>query len=260
MTITSFVVISSKDRTNDSRSTTDFTYSIGQTIEVSSIAIKTVSIPVVQYNINQTNNKLTLLIENSPPKVIFIEQGQYDISSFMTSLQTSLRETVLDETFSVSQNSLTGKLLITSDVTIFSVDIDPTNSPMAKVIGFDLKINSIPVFSQEIIPPYIPRLGGTKNYYLTSQVLSQGFNGIFRNGQQLPLLINIPITEPYGFVEQYEPQVLNVKTFNRPQNLQWIDIKILDEDMNTVDLLGADIEIVLKIYTKESPWIPKSES
>jgi len=86
-------------------------------------------------------------------------------------------------------------------------------------------------------------------------VLSQGFNGVFKNGIQIPLVMNVPINVPYGVVQHYDPQdiKLNVKKFNRKQNIQFMDIKILDEDLNIVDLHGADVEIILKIFSSDDP-------
>ena len=68
-------------------------------------------------------------------------------------------------------------------------------------------------------------------------------------------MMNIPIDVPYGVVQHYDPQDirLNVKKFNRKNNIQWIDIKIFDEDLQGVDLNGGDIEIVLKIYSSSNP-------
>ena len=253
MPSTNFVVISSKYRTDDSRSTTDFTYSIGQTLEVSAIAVKSVSIPVVQYNINNQNNLLRLY-SGGLVKTITLPVGQYDITQFIESLQTHI-SLVFSDTVTIKCSCLTGKLSITMESLPIKISIDSKLSPLAKVIGLGSK--TLGVFpsseSLSISAPYLHNLSGLKNYYLSSRVLSQGFNGVFKNGISIPLVMNIPVNVPYGVVEHYDPQdiQLNLKRFNRQQNIQWIDIKILDEDLNVVDLHGSDIEIVLKIYKKD---------
>jgi hypothetical protein len=260
MTITSFVVISSKYKTDSSASNTDFTYSIGQSLEVSAVAIKSVCIPNVQYNINITNNTLRIYYGDSgnPPYAdIILPEGQYDVSSFIDALQPLIRIAISDSSLTISQYALTSKLRLWGDSVPIKVSIDPVLSPLAKIMGFGSKEGfTYPTqVTSDLDTPFLLNLGGLKNYYLSSRVLSQGYNGIFKGGDQIPLVMNIPIEVGYGVVQNYDPQdiQLNMKKFNRPQNIQFMDIKILDEDLNVVDLHGADIEIVLKIYTSKDP-------
>ena len=259
MTITSFVVISSKYKTDDSRSTSDFTYSIGQSIEVSAVAIKSISIPNLQYNINDNNNRLRVQTNSESPPFydVSLPVGQYDITTFISALQTLLRTTLSDSTLTISKDALTGKLSFTNSAVPIRFSIDPSISPLAKVIGLgDAPNRTYPISTYfNFTCPYLHNLGGLKNYYLSSRILSQGFNGIFKGGDQIPLMMNIPIDVPYGVVQHYDPQDirLNVKKFNRKNNIQWIDIKIFDEDLQGVDLNGGDIEIVLKIYSSSNP-------
>ena len=49
---------------------------------------------------------------------------------------------------------------------------------------------------------------------------------------------------------------LNQRHFNRPTNIQDIDIKILDDDNEVVDLHGTNVEIVLQII--KTPVLPYS--
>ncbi len=261
MTVTSFVIISSKYRTSDSRTTSDFTYSIGQSLETSAIAIKSVSIPNLQYNINWTNNRLRVRTNSEAPPFydVTIPVGQYDISTFISTLQDLLRTVLSDSTLTITQDSLTGKISFTNITVPIRFDIDPTVSPLAKLIGLGsgegLTFPTAPDTSFTCLD--LPSLGGLKNFYLSSRILSQGFNGIFKSGDQIPVVMNIPIDVPYGAVQHYDASDirLNMKKFSRKNNIQWIDIKIIDEDLNVVDLNGGDIEIVLKIYTTEDDSI-----
>ena len=251
MTITSFVVINSKYRTPESRSSTDFTYSIGQSLEVKAVAVKSISIPVLQYNITSLNNSLTVSYGAGIVTGIKIPVAQYNMTTFRATLQEILRVTISDDTLTITQDALTKKLTFTADTVPFQFYRD-TYSPLSKIIG--LPPSDIPVNTLQLVCPQLPNLGGLKNYYLTSRILSQGFNGVFQNGRQIPLVMTIPIAVPWGTVEHYEPDgfQLNIKKYNRPQNIQMIDIQILDEDLSPVDLNGADIEMVIKIYSESS--------
>jgi hypothetical protein len=251
MTITSFVVINSKHRTPDSRTSTDFNYSIGQALEVKAVAVKSVSIPNLQYNINSTNKELFLKFSTFTTS-LRMPDGQYDMATFRTTLEAMLGIVIGDLSLTITQHPQTQKLTFKADNVPFQFIRDAT-SPLAKICGFPISDDVLPL-TLEIPCPHLPNLGGLKNYYLTSQTLSQGFNGLFKNGLQKPLLMTIPIAVPWGQVEHYEPDSLqlNLKTYNRPQNIQMIDIQVLDEDLRVVDLNGADIEIVMKIYSESS--------
>jgi len=261
MTITSFVVISSKLRTLDSRSTSDFTYSIGQSMEVVACAIKSISIPVVQYNVNSNNNKLRVFYGESFAD-IELPVGQYDIKTFSDELESRL-STAINGTVQITQDDLTSKLKITSSVPI-RFETNPSVSPLAKVIGLPNYIQG----SQSLFPetastsidvPNLHDLSGINNYYILSRVLSQNYSGLFSNGVQFPMVINVPVDVAYGQIQHYESDdiQLNIKKYSIPQNIQLIDIKIIDIDGNVVDLNGADIEITLKVYSKDDPTSEK---
>lgn len=261
MTITSFLVINSKHRNKDSRSVTDFTFSVGQSLEVTAVAVKSISIPNVQYNINAVNNKLRIYTDDVGTFVsVTLPVGQYDITTFMADLQALLRTAVGDVTLVITRNTLTDMLTVTTTTQDIKFSIDLVVSPLAKVFGMGLKEGGegdvFPLLvGSSITSPFLHNLSGLQNYYLSSRALSQGFNGIFKEGDQIPLVMAIPIDVEHGFTEHYEPTdlLLNIKKYSRPQNIQWIDIKIYDKDLNIVDLLGQDIEIVLKIYTRDNP-------
>jgi hypothetical protein len=62
MTETNFVIINSKFRNVSSKSTSDFIYSLGESLEVSDIAVKSVSMVNAEYNIKAGHN--TLVVNN----------------------------------------------------------------------------------------------------------------------------------------------------------------------------------------------------
>jgi hypothetical protein len=258
MTITSFLVINSKHRNADSRSVSDFTFSVGQSLEVTAVAVKSISIPNVQYNINVVNNKLRIYTDDVGTFVsLTLPVGQYDITTFMADLQALLRTAVGDATLVITRSTLTDMLTVTTTTQDIKFSIDPVVSPLGKVFGMgDGAGETYPLLvSSSITSQFLHNLSGLQNYYLSSRALSQGYNGIFKEGDQIPLVMAIPIDVEHGFTEHYEPTdlLLNIKKYGRPQNIQWIDIKIYDKDLNIVDLLGQDIEIVLKIYTQDNP-------
>lgn len=248
---TSFIVINSKYRTTDSRSTSDFTYAVGQTIETDGVTIKNISIPFTQYNIGTYNNKLKIFSGGSPTSLI-VPVGQYTIDALSSAIKT-LIEGAIGGTVDITVDPVTKKLILTSTVAL-QISTDPVESSISKYLGLNY-------LADEYYPPFppvntinfvnVPELQGSNNFYLASNVLSQGFASILTNGQLVPIIMPVPITVEWGQVQQYESNdtQLNTKKYARLQNLQNIDIKIYDDDLNVVDLNGADIEVVLKINT-----------
>ena len=248
MTITSLVVLQSKYRTKDSRSTSDFTVNIGQSIEVSRIAVKSIYIPNSRYNINQYTNKIVV-----NGIVVTIPLGQYGGQAFRDVVSEAIGLAIGDTTFVLTRGNITGKSTLTSTVVPTQISVDPIRSPMSKILGFTQE-------TLGLFPPTGPLLtydsqnlsdlSGLNQYFVASKVLSQGFNGLLKNGEQRAILVDVPITSDYGTIQVYEPSDinLNIKTYVRPQNIQEIDIQILDQDLRVVDLNGVDCEIVIKIF------------
>jgi len=250
---TSFIVINSKYRTNDSRSTTDFTYNIGQAIEVPSVTIKSVSIPVTQYNIGSYNNKLRISSGGIDYDFV-IPEGQYDVTQLSLVIQ-GLIQGALGGAVTLSIDPITKKLVLTSTFGL-KISVDPVLSSISKYLGLNYQASSYypAVDSTTINFVNVPELQGSNNYYLASSVLAQGYSSILTDGKLVPIIMPIPIDVEWGQVQNYESQdtQLNTKNYVRLQNIQNIDIKIYDDDLNVVDLNGSDIEVVLKVNTGEN--------
>ena len=244
---TNFVVINSAYRTSDSRSTSDFTYNIGSSIETDYVTIKSVSIPHIEYNITQTKNKLRIS-SGGVDYDLTIPIGQYNVAQLITELQTQIISAVGGTCFIII-DPVTQKLNFQASAGI-KISTDKTVSSLSKYIGIFYSTGFYPVAdSVNFDAQGLPVLQGPNNYYLASNVLSQGFASILTSGQRVPIIMPVPVTVEYGQIQQYESNdaELNTKQFSRPQNIQNIDIKIYDDDLNVVDLHGQDIEVILKI-------------
>lgn len=251
--LTSYIIVNSKNAVPSSVSTSDFIYSIGTALEVQAIAIKSISIPHVHYNVNKYNNKLRVIV-GATPTIITVPEGQYDITEII-SVVSALLTTVVGQTVTITQAPRTFKLNIKSSTIPFTLDFDEKLYSFTDVLGF--KKPTFNVISH--FAPFLPNLLGTKNYFVYSSVLSQGYNTILSDGSQIPLLIDVPNDTKYGEVEHYESNdfEINLKRYSRPHNIQLIDIKIMDSDLNVVDLHGLNCEIVLKVYIRDTRFAIK---
>jgi hypothetical protein len=252
MSTTNFIIINSAFRTADSKSTTDFTYSIGESLEVDGITIKDISIPNVAYNITSNNNKLRVTYGGVTGNLV-IPEGQYTLAQLMTVLQTDLT-TLFGVSVTVSQEPITKKVVFVTTQP-FRISNNPTTSSLSKYIGIAYGTGYYPTLETSgFTLPLLPQLQGPNNYLVASQVLSQGYASILTDGQRVPVIMPVPVTVDWGEVQQYESNdmELNTKSFARLQNIQNIDIKIYDDNLNVVDLNGQDVEIVLKVKVKDN--------
>lgn len=245
------MVLNSKFRTADSASVSDFTISIGQSISINQSVVQAVTLPNTVYNINDTNNVAFVNLIGLGTYVILVPVGQYNLVDFITALQTLLSG--IDIGATVVQNPLTLKLDFTfSYPASFSTQ---SNSPLSKVLGTYVNNTGSPV-SYPAIPVTsfsafaLPNLTGLRNIYICSRILGQGVNSILENGVNLPLVLNMPNTAPFGSVNYFEcnETLLNLKTYKQGQNTQYIDIQLRDIDGNIIDLNGQEWGMTMLVY------------
>ena len=257
MTETNFVIINSKFRNVSSKSTSDFIYSLGESLEVSDIAIKSVSMVNAEYNIKAGHN--TLVVNNGTTDFnLVVPVGQYDINQLITAITTALT-TQYGGTNTIVLQSTTKKLYFSS-TTPLRYGTDLNTSPVGFILGLgDTPNDYYPEFaSSGFLAPLLPNLQGSNNYHISSATLGQGQGSLLKNNEKKPIILSVLNNVDFGDVISYEVNEikLNQRHFNRPTNIQDIDIKILDDDNEVVDLNGTNVEIVLQII--KTPVLPYS--
>ena len=253
MSKTGNIIINSTDRTLDSRSTSDFTFSLGESILVNRIALTSVSIPNTQYNINSNANVL-VINDGSSDITITIPEGQYSITQLIPLLELEMQTALADPTLTITIDENTAKLTFAGAVP-FQVNVDPDVSTMAEKLGFGrgdggvAQLYPTTGIATTMTAPGSIALNSTKNYYIVSRTLSEGNLSVISSGQQYSVVSNVPVTEPYGSIVHWQPHDYHLiaKTFSRPTNINWIDIKIYSSDWKIADLEGANVEMVFKI-------------
>ena len=243
------MVLNSKFRTPDSASVSDFTISIGQSISIKQSVVQAVTLPNTVYNINDTNNVGFLNLIGLGTYVVLVPVGQYNLAQFLLTLQGLL--TAIDIASTVVQNPLTLKLDFTFSYP--SQWVTDSTSPLSKVLGTYINWNQpfYPVVPANNFSAYaLPNLTGIRNVYICSRILGQGVNSLLENGVNLPLVLNMPMTEPFASVNYFEcnETLLNLKTYKQGQNTQYIDIQLRDIDGHIIDINGAEWQITMLVY------------
>jgi len=253
MTETNYVIVNSKFKNSVSKSTSDFVFSLGETLEVEDIAIKSVSIANVEYNVKDKHNQL--IVNNGVTDyVIVIPIGQYSITQLLSVIATELT-TAYGGTNTLTLDPITQKVIV-STTTPIRFRTDNFWSPVSFLIGVPVIADVPPTLnyfpssvSSTINISGFPNLQGANNYHIVSNTLGQGVGSLLKNNDKRPIIITIPVTADFGEIINYEVNEINLnkRHFARPVNIQTIDIKIIDDDNEIVDLGGTDVEIVLQV-------------
>ncbi len=202
MTETNYVIVNSKFKSSVSKSTSDFVFSLGETTEVTDIAVKSISIANVEYNVKERGN---LLIVNNgvTDYVISIPVGQYSITQLLSAIETGLT-TAYGGTNTLTLDPVTQKVIV-STTTPIRFRTDFFWSPVSYLIGMPRVsdvggvLNYYPSnVSSSINASGFPNLQGANNYHVVSNALGQGKGSLLKNNDKRPIILSVPITANFG--------------------------------------------------------------
>jgi hypothetical protein len=91
-------------------------------------------------------------------------------------------------------------------------------------------------------------LYGTRNLYVSSRVLANGYNALQAKGEKSSILGAIPVCSAQGGIDRWESKYLVKKDYPQDINVNSIDIKILDDTGKPVELYGADVVLIFEIW------------
>lgn len=254
MSETNYVIINSRFRENYSPSTSDFTFNLGESLEVSEIAIKSVSMINAVYNVPANFNSI-IVNDGTTDSVLTIPVGNYDINTLMSAVGIELTN-IYGGTNSVTLNNVTKKLNITSTTPLRYKRSD--DSPLSIILGFGDTIEGVNkgtyypnVAASNVDAPYLPSLEGENNYHIVSSTIGQGQGSLLSSNSKKPIILTIPCNVNFGEVINYEVSEINLnkRRFARPINIQDIDIKIVDDGGDDIDLGNSQVEIVVQIIS-----------
>lgn len=124
------LIINSKDRTNTSQNTNNFTFNI-QSIEYKKIRLEYFYCPLTFYNITSSNNTIIINIGASTYNVS-LPVGYYPIDYLLTQLTDLLNSETGETTFLVSKSLITGLISIYM-ISTFSITF---NTELDDYLGF----------------------------------------------------------------------------------------------------------------------------
>lgn len=269
------LMINSKYRNNPNGTpTSNFVYTFKQKVEnVVHVNLKQCVIENGIYNINASNNQFTLKqnigSEIEQTDIITIPTDYYDDTTFMETiafLLNSANKTTVSETSTTLTNffcniTTQGFFNLWNDVgRNWSITFDITPKT-ALLFGFNVgntPIAPVVILGQTSGPFYIARppnqmkLSNYDSILIQSDRLgneiasNQGFSAFWSipNGNWLKSSTTITY-------ENVRSPVLDVK-MPTPRDIEWVDVRIIDNDGQEVGLNGNDVHLIVEFYTLES--------
>jgi hypothetical protein len=236
------ILIRSKDRINSQESSTtssDFVITSRDLLD-GEYEVVTVVIPNTTFNIHASNSTITL-IETAPigSFLIGIEPGNYTAPELSSVLQLAFNG-VGTQTFTVSLNSITGKLNISSPSTF---RLSFPNSETSKTYGF---VGTLLTPAQtQIISPNVVSLGHPESIGISIKELITSRSAFENIATRASADVYVPLSDQFGFYKSLmSTDLYQSLHFNRNNTLS---ITVVDPSTNQiVDLNGSDWEMLLK--------------
>jgi hypothetical protein len=201
-----------------------------------SISVQTASIPHSFYNCDDFNNKL-VYIENNITYVKYIDQGNYNVLTLMTKLQT-----LMGTNFIINYSSLDNSYTFTNSLYEFQI---LSSSLCYEIIG--LKSGTSYSSTNKILKSNISiNLFTIRNIYISSNnLILNNVNSSTPNNSSI--LCSVPITSSAGSVISYS-NIYDVRNeVYHTNNLNLLHIKLTDQDCDILDLNGCHFSLTLQL-------------
>ena len=176
-------------------------------------------------------------VENSVYQ-IEITPGQYTSTTLLTEVITQLN---LFFSTTATGAIVNDKVEITNTIDTWLF----RKSNIADILGYEVEDMT---FQGVQTAGGVPDLFGTRYLYISSRVLSNGYNALQKGGDKTSILGCLPVCSTYGNIDKWQQEYLVKKDYPSPINVNNLDIQILDDQGGLVDLQGTDIVLVFECW------------
>ena len=227
------LLLNSKDRSSGTATDLVFHLNENDLHESHSVMLKDIVIPNTIYNIRTTNNTLDYDI-NGVAKSVNIPVGNYSLSDLVTALNTAQTDLVF------SSNSMLKKLMVSSA----TVSFIKVSSTIKKVLG--VTTQNVPAVSYTLDSFY--NLNPT-NYIHVISNLAEPDALVASNNKKYAVIASIPVLYGFGYIlnQTEDRDTQDISKHNSHLNLSTINIRLVDDDFQTIDLNGSNWNISLSI-------------
>ena len=195
-------------------------------------------------------NGSTVAASDPPPSNPVLEYsltipvGQYTIDTIMPVIVTQLG-TVITGTLAWTYQAIpnNAKVQITGATDTWKF----LESDIPHLIGYEPDSMTYSLSQQAI---GLPDLYGTRNLYVASNTLMNGYNCIQKDGEKTAIVMSIPVCSAYLGMDKWSSQYLVMKQYDQAININEFDIQILDDANNVVPLHSADVVLTFEVWCR----------
>lgn len=228
------LLVNSKDRSSGSPEDAIYHLNESELHETHNVILKDVVIPNTMYNVRTSNNTLDYDI-GGVAKSVNIAVGFYSLSQLITALNGSQADLVF------SDNSFVKKLNVTSASNSFI----KTSSTIKKVIGVTVQNTPSTAYTLDSFYNLNPT-----NYIHVISNLAEVDALISSAGKRYPVIASIPVLFSFGSIlnQTEDKQTSDNSKHIANLNLSTINLRLVDDDFETIDLNGSNWSISFTIY------------
>jgi len=246
------LVINSKDRNDGTNGAFTVLFNDSSCQQVLKVLVKDVWIPNLFYNINSTNNVLSLQQNAEPTVFATVPQGQYTIDQLITVLKAQIDALLIDGAIvTITKNPYVFTLNFTftgagtpanNNVVLFA------DSLISDVIG--LKTTNVATNSINLEMPF--NLKGVEYVQVHSPQIADSHGLDAGVSGYISLLESVSLAEtPYGSIayRQNSDDELAMILYEQPRNISRVSIVLRDESGTRLILPdNAYTTVILKIF------------
>lgn len=192
--------------------------------------------PISFYIINDTNNMLTISVNNGNAQHLFIPNGNYNVNTFITALLT-----ILPSGFYVTLNSITNKLTLTHSTYDFTILAQSTIGP---IMGFNSNENiSSHLKTKEL--PYTVNFSGLNSFNIQINNIRTNNLDSFDDCSTSAIVATIPVNNASNGTIYYSKG--NDFEFDvKDDIIDYLDVELLDDLDNYLDLNNQHWNLTLQ--------------
>lgn len=247
------------------KTTTDVMWRLNTPIRnVMRIALSSIELPEVEYLFSNKhgNVNFTVTLGGGSPVSMTIDDGNYTATELATAIQNALT-TDVDAAFTVTVNTITGKLVInhpTLPFTFYGASSNPTIAARPKEwgLGYNLGMRQQVVSSKvaasgyEIVPVAIVRIQPSP-YYLLQLLIPEQVEATTHQlpqGGSVPAFAKLVLRENWYYLQFDDGSNMLRKefTFLTPVNVSTVRMRLLDAYGVPVQIFDLDWSASLEIY------------
>jgi hypothetical protein len=245
------LIVASQFRINPTDSTSNFTVSIPNYINVSKLKLVEATIPLTYFVINSTNNTFQVSVQGFSTYTITLTPGTYISSTVITEIQNQMNASIPIDTYIVSLNPISNLINIiaaTYQFKILTTAVISNPLSIGRILGFG---TVAPGFAINYTAPNQLNLSGPNELYITSNIITGTLEEVYISATNIPPVVSIieriPVFQSQGTIQTYIVPPGTRQVYVQSSTFNTLDIQIRYPNGAIADLNNIDVTLIFDI-------------